>query len=381
MEHIAINKRPLLSWIPKVEDFYGDVLVVPVLYENPQSAGIASLSTAVANAQTTKQVKFQISARKKAYGAVQIEAEAMMAAAKDVGAFIRAKDTQIRGMLRQMGKQAHLSLYRDGSGTLGVVSSVSSNTITLTRKADVYNFGEGQVLQADTGGNKTARTGTMTVVKVNHAAGTIEVDSLVSGTTTSDHLYTQGNIDAVITGLEGWIPLTAPGSSDSFFGVNRSVNVAALSGHRVNDTSRSILTNAEELAMLIGEFGGEPDALFLNPRAGLQLSQEVGAKVERTDGGRADVLFNGFTLHNFVTGPISVIFDPGCPQDRGYMLQRNTWKVHHLGGFPHLISDDGRDSLRSADGSYDGIEVRARYFAELACDAPGYNGVMAVAVE
>jgi hypothetical protein len=378
VENLATKKRPLLEWLPKREEFYGDTLVVPILYEDAQSAGLASLSNAIADAETSKQTKFVLTARAKSYGVVQVEAEAIMAASKDVGAFIRAKSTQINGMLRQMGKIMHLNLYRAGTGHLGVVSAVASNVITFTNKSDVYNFGEGQTLQADTAGNGTPRAGTMKVTNLNHADGKITVDSIVSGTAATDYLYPHGNSSAVVTGVAGWVPLTAP-SATAFFGVDRTANIAALSGHRVNNTGRSILTNAEELAMFIGEFGGEPDALFCNPRTGLQLAEEVGAKVERTDGGRAKVGFTGFTLVNFVTGPIDVIFDIGCPPDRAYMLQKNTWTLAHLGGLPHIVRDDGRDSLRSYDGTYDGIEVRCRSFGEVYCRAPGYNGVMSVA--
>jgi hypothetical protein len=397
VENLAVRKRPLLQWLPKREEFYGDTLVVPVLHEDPQSAGLASLSNAITYAETSKQTKFVLTARQKSYGVVQVEAEAIMAASKDVGAFIRAKSTQINGMLRQMGKIMHLNLYRDGNGYLGVISAIGNGSgtndlLTLTNPSDVYNFGVGQSLvidDASAGSSLHTTDGSVTAVvkveRVDHANAQIEVDANTDwsgggGATTAvtDFLFPVSNPSSVITGLAGWLPLSAP-SSTAFFGVDRTTNIAALSGHRVDNTGRSILTNAEELAMLIGEFGGEPDALFCNPRTGLQLAEEVGAKVERTDGGAARVGFSGFTLVNFVTGPVQVIFDIGCPPDRAYMLQKDTWTVAHLGGLPHIVRDDGRDSLRSYDGTYDGIEVRCRSFAELYCRAPGYNGVMSVA--
>src|SRR5690606_946532 len=205
---------------------------------------------------------------------------------------------------------------------------------------------------------------------------TFDTDVQDAGWSQGDYLYTKGDYDARLAGLESWLPLTAPDST-AFFGVDRTQDMEALSGHRLNQPGRSILQNAEELAMMIGEYGGEPDALFVNPRAGLQLSELCGAKVERKDGGRAKVGFNGFTLHHFITGPIDVRFDIGCPPDRAYMLQRDTWKFAHMGAVPHVVRDDGRDSLRGT--TTDDIEVRARYFGELCCHIPGKNGVMSVA--
>lgn len=399
VDSLAKKNRPLLMWMPRKDDFYGDALVSPVMYEDPQSAGLASLSTAITNAETTKQTKFVLtdSDRIAAYGVVQITAASIMASSKDVGAFVRAKKAQIDGMIRQMGKQLHLSLYRGGSGSLGQISSLTADspsagktTIVLTNKSDIYSIGEGQVLvvSADDGGGSvkqdSSTDNTAKVESLDHDAGSFVVDVDVVNDYTAawaadDFLFPQSNYDAVITGLAGWLPLTAPTSSDSFFSVNRSTNVAALAGHRVDKSGRTILENVHELAMKIHEFGGEPDTLFINPRAGLQLQEQVGAKVERSDGGRARVGFSGFTLVNTMGPEINVIFDMGCPPNRMYLLQKDTWVYSHMGPVPHIVRDDGRDSLRSYDGSYDGIEIRSRAFGNLRCKVPGFNGVGSVA--
>jgi hypothetical protein len=399
VESLAKRKRPLLDWMKKSDEFYGDTLVVPVLYEDPQSAGHAVLSDAVATAETTKQTKFVLTARSKAYGEVQIEAEAIMAASKDVGSFIRAKSAQIDGMIRQMGKQLHTALYRSGSGSVGQVTTITADNpaagqsrLLLSNKSDVYNFGIGMVLEANNTDDSTSPKINAEVVKVNAlnaADGYVFVDKDVINdlTTTAwanaDYLFLKGNAAVgVVTGLAGWLPLTAPTSGDSHYSVDRSAYVEALAGHRVDDTSRSILTNMQELAMKIAEFasGAEGELVaFTNPRSGLQLAEEVGAKVERTEPGRAKVGFDGFTIHSFVTGPIDVIFDIGCPPNRLYILDRSTWTFAHMGGVPHIIRDDGLSALRDAAGSYDGIAVRTRYFGEVYCNKPGYNGVMSVA--
>lgn len=379
VEALAVKMRPLLEWMPKSDTFEGDTLVVPIWYEDPQGRS-AALSTAITNAETTQQEKFVITERKKDYGVVKIEAEAIMAARSNVGSFIRAKDAQISGMLRTLGKSLHLAMYRAKSGSIGKISSISTTTVTLTNATDVYNFGKGQTVVASTAdGGGSVKTATK-VTGRNVSAKTVtfadDVTGLASAWAANDFLFTEGDYDKRLTGLASWIPLTAP-TSTAFFTVDRTKDIQALSGHRVDNSGRSILQNAEELAMLIGEYGGEPDTLFLNPRAGLQLSELCGAKVTRSDGGRVKVGFTGFTLEHFITGPIDVRFDIGCPQDKGYMLQRDTWKFYHLGGVPHIVRDDGRDSLRGS--TTDDIEVRARYFGELGCHIPGKNGVMSVA--
>lgn len=385
VESLAKRKRPLLNWLPEKDAFYGDAYVVPVLHDDPQGRS-ASLATAITNNSNTSQTKFVITERKKDYQAWKIEGEAIMAASKDVGSFVRAKQTQINGALRNLGKSLHLALYRSGSGSIGQVATggISDGsgeaTIVLTNFSDCYNFGIGQTVVAnDTDNDTSVKSGSPQITNIQHSTGTLTVDETVVATyswAAADYIFNAGDPDAKVAGLSAWIPLTAP-SATPFFSVDRTVNEAALSGHRVDNSGRSILENGQELAMLIGEFGGEPDAWFMNPRAGLQLAEQLDAQVERMDGGHGSFGFTGFTLNSFVTGSIKVIFDIGCPPNLAWMLQRNTWEFACMGKVPHIIRDDGLTALRGS--TTDDVEYRARYFGELVCYAPGFNGVMSIA--
>lgn len=64
------------------------------------------------------------------------------------------------------------------------------------------------------------------------------------------------------------------------------------------------------------------------------------------------------------------------PEDRFYMLQMDTWTLHRNGEIPHIAQEDGLMCVRSR--TTDGVDVRARYWAQLACDAPAFNGVGAI---
>jgi hypothetical protein len=382
IESLAMRKRPLLEWFDKKDEWYGDAYVVPVMYEDPQGYS-EDLDKALTNAEASKQVKFVSTARAHGYQVVKLLAEAVMAASKDVGSFIRAKETQFSGALRNLGKQLHIQLYR-GQAAKGQIASLTTAdpaVITLTVKSDVYNFGIGETIMADdTATGASPRTLEVKVTKRDAVLGTITVDDDVVSNNSwaaNDYLFTDGTPSARCRGLADWIPLSAP-SATTFLGVDRTSDLQALSGHRVDNTGRSLIENGEELAMQIGEFGGEPDAWFMNPRAGLQLAEDLGAKVTRTDGGHGRFGFSGFTLEHFVTGPINVIFDTACPANRAYMLQKNTWRFAHMGQVPHLIRDDGRDGLRGS--TTDTGEYRWRWFGDLFCEKPGYNGVCSVAV-
>ena len=367
-----------MEYFPRRDDFYGDAYVVPVLYEDPQGRS-ASDSEAIANAEHSYQVKFVGTEQKEDYAAINIRGKVMMQASKNAGSFLRARETQIKGMLRNLGKSLHISLYRSGSGSLSQIGAIdgSGTVLTLSNKSESHFFGKGQTLIAnDTDDSAGMKAGGVKVEKRDGANGTITVDQDVSGLwAVGDYLFTQGDQQGKVVGLDGWLPQAV--TSDSFFSVDRTLDSTRLGGHRVA-ASATISATLQELAVLIGEEGGEPDTIFMNPRDGLVLSAELGLEVERRAGGKAVTGFRGFCIDNFVTGPIDVVFDHACQQGRAYMLERDTWVLATMGAVPHIIRDDGSDSQRNSGA--DSIQIRARYFCELFCEAPGKNGVAVLPV-
>lgn len=381
---LAMKDKPLLEYLPKNAGFSGDTYVVPVGIENPQGAS-SVLSTAITNAASSVQTKFVATARNSLYQVAVLDAENMAASEGKAGAFAAARQREIDGMLDNIGKTIHQYCYRSGSGSLGQASNIVDGSgeavITLANKSDVHNFSLGQTLEANDTDNATSvRAGAPQVIERSVSAGTITVDETVVATHswgTTDFLFPIDNQDVVMTGLAGWLPLAEP-SATAFFGVDRTDDVTRLAGHRVDNSSRSIYENMSELAMLIGEEGGNPDTCFMNPRAVHLLAQEVGAKVTRQEGGTQRLGFTGFMLETVGNKGIKVVQDWACPQNRAYMLQRNTWEIAHLKGLVHLVEDDGRIALRGS--TTDTIEVRGRSWHELMCRAPAYNGVFSVSV-
>jgi hypothetical protein len=380
VEGEAMRKAEFFRWVPKRDEFYGDTYVVPILFENPQGHSRV-FANALQQVETTRQRKFVATSRKKDYGIVKIDAETMMASSKEVGAFIKARETQINTMLNQLGKRTNLALFRKSAGHIGQVATTyvpASTTIPLTRKADVYNFGLGQTILADdTESGASPRVGTPQITALSASAGTITVSAAPAALAAGDFLFNNGDQSASFNGLEGWLPLTAPTAGDNFLGVDRSEYVERLAGKRVDSAARTILENATELATLIAEDGGDPDTLWLHPRAGKILAEELQGQVERLDGGAAEMGFSGYKILHFATGPINVLFDRDCQADRGYMLTQKTWRFAHMGPVPHLVRDDTLTAR--VETNADAIQVRARLFGDLFCEAPGWNGVMSVA--
>ena len=131
-------------------------------------------------------------------------------------------------------------------------------------------------------------------------------------------------------------------------------------------------------ALLFRE-GGRPDVIFMNPLSYSELIKSLGSKVVydlMRSSDVADVFFEAVRIH-LPSGSAMVVADPNCPSGRAYMLQMDTWKMYSLGMAPKILMTDGLRFLR--ENNADAVEVRAGYYAQMGCTAPGWNATIALA--
>jgi hypothetical protein len=375
--NVAMIGKPALSWVPKKDGMVGDNLVVPVTYGH--GAGRSSIfATAQTNAAGGKHIKFGIS-RQSDYAVLTITAETMRASKNNLGAFVEARKWEVDGHLDLLGRSAAKALFSKSGGTFGELSAISTVTATLTNADDARYVEVGAVHQFATDEDAgTLRTGSYTVVSVNRDTGVIVygTDPTANSVAAGDFVLVAGDAQAKMSGFKDWLPLTAPTTGDSHFGVDRSVDPVRLAGERLDATSNSIEENILTLTEKIASNGGKPETVFINHTNFSTLVKSLGSRVYYEGaGGKADFGFEGVKVHTSC-GMVTVYPDPWCPGDRGYVLQKDTWRLWHLDGFPHIVKDDGLMALRQS--SSDGVEIRMRYWGNLACRAPGYNGVFSI---
>ncbi len=384
-QNVASRNRVWLSMVPKAEDFYGydsgGTMVIPLKYANPggRSATPANVYTALGNQVTAgKYARFQLT-RAAEFAGVQLGAEVLHSSKKDVGAFAAARKSEVDGMLDELGHALSLNLYGDGTGVRGTCSSLSTNDVTLTVPDEAKNFRVGMTVESGPNADGSSlNAGSTTVTAVNEDTGIISLASAaaMTGFGAADFIFEAGDSGNIkMTGLGGWIPLTAP-TSTPFFGLDRSVDTTRLGGVRVDNTSASIEDNIMTVAERVFRVGGKPDIVLVNPVNFTTLSKSYSAKIEFEGGGGSATI--GFETIKVATsaGVVKVYPDPDCPQNRGYVLTKSTWKFHHMLGAPHIVEDDGLMAIR-IDGK-DAIMVRGRCYGNLACDAPAFNGVFSV---
>lgn len=384
VENLVYKNNPLLAMLPKYESFGGRNYPMPLIYGNPQNR--SSTFSNASGLSSESQVEAFTLTRVKNYSLAFVDGETLDASKGDKNAFMSALTTEIDGAFTSISNDIAFGIGRDSSGYRAQVNaepSVASTTvITLKNSEDVVGFELNQdivIWSAKSGGSQRLYdTGVTTglISAVDRSAGTITVNTAYTANGTiaaDDFIFVNGDRGNKISGLEDWIPDSAP-TSTAFFGVDRSVDTNRLGGIRTTGTSMPIEEALVESAMDIGREGGNPDYAFLNYKQYAKLIKSLGSKVQYIDLDVNGVVgFRGVLIHG-ANGPIKVLADRSIRDQRAYLLSMNTWELASLGPLAKMLQADGNKLLRQS--SADAYEIRVGSYAQLGCKAPGHNGVV-----
>lgn len=391
VQNMVYEDNPFLALVSKMEDFGGRQLPIPIIYGTPQGRSADFTRAQTRAASTNSRVESFDLRRVKDYGICTIDNETLEASKGDVNAFLEAKITEIDGIINALTRSLAIGMYKSGFGAIGQVgsSSFGVTTITLSQIQDITNFEIGMELMvsASESANTLRAVGSSTngliVTGVNRTTGVLtfgfNVNDATNGIPTiaqNDFIFVRGDRQDSATparlkvaGLEAWLPASSP-SSTAFFGVDRSVDPTRLGGIRYDASAQPIEEGLLDAASLVGREGGKIDHYFMGYEKYASLEKSLGSKVQYVDLKVGEVGFRGIMI-NGPKGVIKCIPDQNCPFNRAFGLQLNTWKLYSLGKCVRVIDTDGNTMLRQATA--DGVEIRYGYYANLGCNAPGYN--------
>lgn len=385
------KKRPLLGMLPKNEKFGGRNMPLVNQFGNPQ--GISSnFGFAQANSTQMKVEDFVLT-RKTIYAIADLEGELLEAAdGTDEYAFLEALSAKIDAVMDGIMDVYETYLFRSGTGSIGVISGVTTGkTITLATPSDAHNFEPLMKVESaatETGAvyNSTGTHLTETVAGVNRKTGVLTAtsaawDTVITSISDADHLFRHGDAydndaNKVVAGLAAWVPATAPGSSDDFFGVNRSQD-SRLFGQYVNGSNGTIEEALITGAMDAGALGGAVDLFTLQHTDHRRLQYEMRDKemIKRPamgpNGAVAAIGYNAIRLAVPDAGEAAVVACNKQPGGTSFGLEMDTWALNSLGPIPKLLEGDGNMILRKSTS--DDYEVRVGGRGELGCKKPGCN--------
>lgn len=384
VENMVYKNNPFMALVPKKEDFGGRKWPCPIIYGNPQGRSKTFSTAQTRGGSSESKIESFDLTRVKDYGVATIDGETMEASKGDINAFMDAATTEIDGIIREVTHSIAFNLYRDSSAYRGQVNAEPTEeadfTITLKNTNDVVGFEVGQqcvIYSAKSGGSQRiseSGTNTFTVIAVDRQAGTVQFDETYDSNGTiaaNDYIFINGDRGNGISGLEDWLPSSAPGAT-AFFGVARNVDPTRLGGQRLDGSSMPIEEALIEGDSVVSREGGALTHYFMNQIKFRQLKKSLGSKVQYVDQktAYANVSFKGVMIEGD-KGPITVLPDHNCPSDRVFGVDMSTWTLATLGKAVRVLNGDGLQMLRQA--SSDGYEVRYGFYGQLGCKAPGWN--------
>ena len=373
----AKRKTAAYDMVSKYDDFDGAQLVFPFNYNMP--VGVSpSFPVGQANPKPSGFANWTMTTRKTLYGFLTIDAQAMKAARKDIGAFLRLRQKETNEILSYMkmilGGHA---FWGDGAGDMAqVVSKTGTDPVTsfIVNQRDVIKFHLNQriVFNATrTGSAGTIKASVYTVTGVNRLTGSITV-SRTSGTGSGtdpaalDYVYLEGSYDAYPLGVAAFIPATDPGTGSvpgTLLGMVRTDDPVMKAGWR-GTWQGSIEESAKYLTALMGQyFDKENSALWVSRFNWHRLEMELSAQGRKVIDARATQVFGSPALLLLTPeGEIPVVADNYLTDDVAYLLDMSAIEVHHLDNLIHVVDDDGLSLIRqTAD---DGVEIRFRSWSE-----------------
>jgi hypothetical protein len=364
----------------------GEFVSFPIQYSNGGGRS-ATFAYAQGNPNGSKGVKLALTTAED-YAVIQWTDEVLESSeGMDAAAFFDARKKEMDVKLIELGNSLSVSLFRSGSGSIGrIVSTQSgaSTTLTLTVAEDIKNLMVGMRIVGDSvDGGGTVGTTVSFVKSVDLVAGTFEVAATDGGAaitataadlTANQYVFAYGDYDEKVKGVQSWIPATVSGS-DSFFGVNRSVDRVRLAGWYLDKTGvpveEAIVAAAKDVTKIST---ANPKICFINPTDWLTLTLSLSSKVMYVDvKPNAEVAF-GYrgVMINGPKGPIEVLMDSDVPDGEAMLMDLNSWELLFKGSEPlHLQNRDGLVIRAVSDA--DSWEARMKYNCQLACSAPGFN--------
>lgn len=415
MKDLVFNRNPALALIDKDETemgLGGKYFPIPVMSDTG-----AGRSANFGNAQSYQTApvtqEFNVT-RVQNYSLATLTGDFLRASAQNIGAFMPGAELNVKSAFQSIGNDLAHDIFGDGSGVRGTYGlgsgSITSGVITLDNVNMALQFSVGMTLVSFSISGQTPTQSTSGnlgyVIAVDTGAGTVTVSASAggaAGTPTSwsasfPYLAQVGDVNFISNGLNSanmlkiagfgaWIPSTAPGGSDSFFGVNRSSSPTKLAGLRFNGSNESIqdalIDSVNQLAAN-GSEAGDPDFIFLNPTSYQVLvkqltSQGVYQMIKAKINEEVNISFKALVLPT-ANGEIAIIQDRNCPAQTAYVITLKTWKLRTLGKCPQFLTYPGfYDQLGIPVPGSDAIQLQIGYYGNLTTNAPGANAVVSLA--
>jgi hypothetical protein len=407
VQWLTYKDNPTLAMLHKEEKFPGKYYPVPVVYG--LTGGVSATFSNAYNNQYSPSVAEFLVTRVADFSIASIDGQLLAAAQTDPGAFIDGAELMIDAAFQVAVNRIASAIFRNGGGTIGQMSAFSNVgtawTITLSNPDDAVQFEVGYTLVAvqNFDGSGTLSTDTAVLTAVNRNTGVLSGTGSTSSpsaawTGAAYYLAVQGDTQNAtnnnfqpsgssttnsllkIAGFAAWLPIGGPNPvSDSFFGVNRNLDVQRLAGVYFDGRALSLEEALLQGTGRIALNGGRVDTGICSYSTYTALIVSLGSKVQYIDEKIGEIGFRGVQVNGANT-VMSVFPDRNCPDGVIYCLEMDSWVLRSQNAAPHILKYMDEIEILRVPG-VDSAELRVGSYVNMYCTRPGHNGVVQVQLQ
>jgi len=301
------------------------------------------------------------------YGRIRITGPTIAASRDNKGAFVKAVDSEVKGMVRDLRADINRQLFGSGGGQLTLCALTTAST--TVNVASTKYIKTGMIIDIkDSSGADTY--GSLTVASITSSTAFVVSTTSVTSAIT-DGVYREDSIDLEMMGLKGAID---DGDNVSTFqGITRSSNLwwksnVQESSSAGNNYAISEKRMQEAMDKAETEGDGSPSLLITTHAVRRNyVDILVGDKrfVNTIDlkGGFKALDFNGIPL----------VVDKDALANTMFFVDESTLKIYRASDFDWMDKDG---AILSRVSNYDAYEAVLYLYANLGCDACNKSTVM-----
>ena len=356
----------LLSELDKNSDMVtGKNFTIPLHYGGNE--GIAALAeNGTLPTAGNQQYKETIVPQRYVYGRINLTGPTIKAARNDAGAFVRAVDSEVKGLTKDLKRELNRMFWNDGTGALTVCGTTSAST-TVTVASTKF-IRPGMIVDILVTADGTTGSGAVGVTVLSVPSATTFTISGSAITTDSTYsVYRSGSRNLEPMGLQGIVSATK---------VLQGLDPATYTWWKANildngGTSRSITENLVQQAQDATEMNSDGSVKLVLTSMGVRRAYQALLTTQRQymntldlKGGRKALDFNGLPL----------VADKDAPTGKLFMLDTDYLSIYQLSDFEWMDQDGAVLSRVSGKDAYEAILFR---YLELGCSARNAQTILA----
>jgi hypothetical protein len=357
---ITQRDKPTYTMITKRQGLGGQDFAYATVTGNPQ--GVGNTFDASRSAASPLKGEQFIATDVVKYGYLTLDGPSIRRNKANNAVFVDFVVRHVDGILSQLGSEISFDLHRDGAGLRGRRASAAGNTLTLTKASDVHYFYRGMtIIAAQNADGTSPRSGSTTVTKILRSSKQIVVAdaSAISSFSDNDFLFRLGQTASNgIQGMGACTPLAAPTAGVLFRQVERTNDLEALAGTRIDDPDVLPEDQIGNLAVQASLMGKKLERACVYPTEFQAMVKRLGAKIQYTSpGGQAKIGFQSIVV-NAAGYAIEVMAEPDIVPAEVRAYANDAHNITYLGStVVYLIRDDA--GVAHNIGDADGLEYRA----------------------